>query len=118
MKKRIVRNLTARELRKIISETSSKRGIPSLSSIMFEKADPEKLNPNMPLPLSQVDAAAAIVQVSGGADDVDGGDGDDVIGIQNKADGIATVQALKPSQSSMNIAKALTFVMHLSLIHI
>lgn len=113
MKKRIVRNLTARELRKIISETSRKKGMPSLSSVLFEKADPSKLNPDMPLPLSQVDPATAKVQVSGGADNVDGGDGDDVIGIQNKAGGIASVQALKPSQSSMNIAKALTFVMHM-----
>ena len=118
MTKRITRKLTSTELRKIINETSQKRAevsrtIPSLSSILFEKADPSKLNPDMPLPLSQVDAAAAKIQVAGGADSVDGGSGDDVIGIEPKPDGIATVQALKPSQSSMNIAKALTFVMHM-----
>ena len=87
--------------------------MPSLSSILFEKADPAKLNPDMPLPLSQVDAAAAASQVASGVDDVDGGSEDDVIGIQAKPEGIATVQALKPSQSSMNIAKALTFVLHM-----
>lgn len=113
MKKRIVRNLTARELRKIINETSRKRGMPTISSILFEKADPSKLNPDMPLPLSQVDAATAKEQVAGGADSVDGGNDDDVIGIEAKPGGIAAVTALKPSQSSMNIAKALTFVMHM-----
>ena len=81
---------------------------------LVEKADPGKLDPNMfPKDLDAVDAAKAKELVRTGDDDVDGGEGDDVIPTKHKPKGVAPVQKLLPSQSSMNIKKALQFVIQM-----
>jgi hypothetical protein len=81
---------------------------------LVEKADPGKLDPNMfPKDLDAVDAAKAKELVRTGDDDLDGGEGDDVIPTKHKPKGVAPVQKLLPSQSSMNIKKALQFVIQM-----
>lgn len=74
-----------------------------------EKADPGKMDPaRFPKKLSQVDKEKATKYVDSG--DFDGQKDDDVILVSNAS--FAT-SALKPSQSSMNIEKALAFALHM-----
>lgn len=76
-----------------------------------EKADPGKFNSKLfPTKLSNVDPDKAKVLSKSGVDSVDQGQQDDVIPTGHKPKGVAPVQKLKPSQSSMNIKKALAFV--------
>jgi hypothetical protein len=86
----------------------------SWNKFVTEVADAGKLDPKLfPKDLDNVDAARAKQLVTTGDDDVDGGDGDDVIPTGHKPQGVASVQKLKPSQSSMNIKKALQFVIQM-----
>ena len=76
---------------------------------MKEKADPDKLDhKRFPKKLSQVDKEKASKYVDSG--DFDGSKEDDIIPVSNAS--FAT-SALKPSQSSMNIEKALAFAIHM-----
>ena len=79
-----------------------------------EEADASKVDPKLfPLKLSDVDPAVAKKYTRTGDDNLDKGNGDDVIGVAPKPEGVAAVQDLKPSQSSMNIEKALAFVLQM-----
>jgi len=79
-----------------------------------EKADASKVDPKIfPTKLSDVDPNVAKVYTKSGADNIDKGNGDDKINIDPKPEGVAPVQKLKPSQSSMNIEKALAFVIQM-----
>ena len=73
---------------------------------LLEDADPSKFDKDrMPQKLSQVDKDAAAAQVVGGGQD--GDKGDDVIPVSNASPKITD---LKPSQTSMNNPKAMSFV--------
>ena len=77
-----------------------------------EKADPSKVDPAMfPTKLSAVDPARAKALSNSGAQD--GVEDDDQISVTPQPAGVAGVADLKPSQSSMNIQKALTFALHM-----
>jgi hypothetical protein len=110
------KKLTIRDLKNLIKEEarktprrSAKRRKLSLASLLFEDADPAKMDPErFPTNLSSVDAEKAKGYVTSGADEIDKGDADDVIGVTG---GKPTVTTLKPSQTSMNIAKALAFAL-------
>ena len=79
-----------------------------------EEADASKVDPKIfPTKLSDVDPSVAKVFTKSGADEIDKGNGDDVIDVSAKPEGVAAVQKLKPSQSSMNIEKALAFVIQM-----
>ena len=65
----------------------------------------------LPLKLSDVDPEVAKKVTTTGQKD--GNPKDDVIGVDAKPTGVAPVQKLFPSQSSMNIGKAMTFVLHM-----
>lgn len=83
-------------------------GRPSLKWL-FEDADPNKIpQDKFPLQLSAVKAELAKQLTSSGADGVDGGNQDDVVGV-NKAD--FACSDLAPSQTSMNIDKAWQFAL-------
>jgi len=74
-----------------------------------EKADPDKLDhERFPKKLSQVDKAKASQYVDSG--DFDGEVEDDVIPVNNAT---FSVSSVKPSQSSMNIEKALAFAINM-----
>mgnify|MGYP001236786081 CR=1 FL=1 len=93
------RRVNSSNLRQVILE--------EIRSVMAEDASPKDVDDSrFPLPLSQVaadkDKAAALV--GSGKDEVDGGKADDVIGVGGAS---FAVQDLKPSQSSMNIQKAM-----------
>jgi hypothetical protein len=77
-----------------------------------EEADPNKLDPNMfPLKLSDVEPKRAnFLSRTGAKDEVTP---DDQIKVEHKPEGIAPVQKLKPSQSSMNIDKALAMALNM-----
>jgi len=77
-----------------------------------EKANAGQVDPKMfPQKLSQVQSQAAQnLSTTGG---LDGVPDDDVISVQHKPEGIASVGKLKPSQSSMNIEKAMAFVLNM-----
>jgi len=82
--------------------------------LLGEKADPGKFDDRrFPLKLSSVSPEAAKVVTQTGAEKYDRDAEDDVIGVDKKPGGIASVQSLKPSQSSMNIGKAMTFALHM-----
>jgi len=115
-----MRKLAVGDLRRIILQESRSLRRPrapqrrSLASILFEDADAKAMDPErFPLKLSAVDAAAAKKVTQTGSDDIDKGADDDVIGVESKPEGVAAVANLKPSQSSMNIGKAMTFVLHM-----
>ena len=79
--------------------------------IIQEDANPAELDPKrFPLKLSAVatDVADAQQDAKDGQDDVDKGSADDVIGVNSAS---FSVQQLKPSQSSMNIEKALSMAL-------
>ena len=72
---------------------------------LYEKADPDKLDPErFPMKLSQVDQSTAAANVKTGLEKYDELADDDQIPV---APGKRAVKDLKPSQSSMNIGKAL-----------
>lgn len=77
-----------------------------------EKADPGKVDPKVfPQKLSQVEPKRAhFVSRTGQKDD---SADDDVINVGHKPQGVAPVGKLKPSQSSMNIEKAMAFVVNM-----
>tara|TARA_R110000823_G_C15890593_1_gene495982 strand:+ start:550 stop:1446 length:897 start_codon:yes stop_codon:yes gene_type:complete len=86
--------------------------IENWNKFINEKALPGQLDPKMfPQKLSQVQPQAAQnLSKTGG---LDGVPDDDVISVQHKPEGIASVGKLKPSQSSMNIEKAMAFVLNM-----
>jgi len=101
------------QLRKAIREVlqnkvSKRKRKPSLADVLFEDADPAKVDSDrFPMPLSKAATKAgdeAELLATGGDDDGDADD--DKVGA--KAGDIA-VSNLKPSQSSMNIEKACQF---------
>jgi hypothetical protein len=77
-----------------------------------EEANPSAVDPEVfPQKLSQVKPKGARFMAKTGTKD--GSGADDVINVQHKPDGIASVGNLKPSQSSMNIEKAMAFVLNM-----
>tara|TARA_R110000765_G_scaffold319980_1_gene412000 strand:+ start:542 stop:1378 length:837 start_codon:yes stop_codon:yes gene_type:complete len=84
--------------------------IENFRKFVKEEADPTKVNPEVfPQKLSQVHPnQAKSVSDSGQADGVSP---EDVVPVAHKPEGIAPVQKLKPSQSSMNIPKAMGMVL-------
>lgn len=77
-----------------------------------EKADPGKVDPKVfPQKLSQVQPKGARFMSRSGQ--ADGSGDDDVINVSHKPQGVAPVGKLKPSQSSMNIEKAMAFVLNM-----
>jgi len=75
-----------------------------------EEADPRKVDPKVfPQKLSQVKPKGARFMSKTGQ--ADGSGDDDVINVSHKPQGVAAVGKLKPSQSSMNIEKALGMVL-------
>jgi len=82
--------------------------------LLGEKADPNKIDSErFPLKLSDVGTDTAKVVATHGLSKYDKDPDDDVIAVEKKPDGVASVGNLKPSQSSMNIGKAMTFVLHM-----
>ena len=83
-------------------------------AMLDEKANPDAVDPKrFPLKLSDVDPGAAEIAVSHGHSKYDQNPTDDEINVEYKPSGVAAVQDLSPSQSSMNIGKAMTFVLHM-----
>ena len=79
-----------------------------------EKANPAEVDPKLfPTKLSDVDPNLAKTYTKTGPDNIDKGNDDDEIDVTEKPEGVAPVQKLKPSQSSMNIEKALAFVIQM-----
>jgi len=77
-----------------------------------EEANPAAVDPEVfPQKLSQVKPKGARFMSKTGTKD--GSGPDDVIGVKHKPAGIAPVAKLKPSQSSMNIEKAMAFVLNM-----
>jgi hypothetical protein len=98
--------ISQEELKRIIQQEASE--------IMGEEADPSGVDSErFPIKLSTVDADAAKVVATHGLSKFDNDAEDDIIKVTKKADGVASVGNLKPSQSSMNIGKAMTFVLHM-----
>jgi len=82
-----------------------------IREVLKEDADPKKVDTDrFPLPLSSVagDPNKAHAITSSGKDATDGGSADDVIGVGGAS---FSVSDLKPSQSSMNIEKALSMAL-------
>ena len=98
-----------------ISQEDLKRIIhQETSDLLGEKADPSGVDSErFPLKLSDVGADTAKVVANRGLSKYDKDPDDDVIAVAKKPDGVASVGNLKPSQSSMNIGKAMTFVLHM-----
>jgi len=97
------RRVGSSNLRQVILE--------EIRAVIAEDASPKDVdNERFPLPLSQVaaDKDKAMAIVGAGKDDVDGGKADDVIGVGGAS---YSVSELKPSQSSMNIEKALSMAL-------
>jgi hypothetical protein len=103
--------VTRGELKKIIKE-ELETTLEGWNKFLNEKADPAKVDPKIfPQKLSQVEPKRARFMSTTGAKDAD--EQDDVIDVAHKPEGIAPVQKLKPSQSSMNIEKAVAFVLNM-----
>ena len=82
-----------------------------IREVLKEDADPKAVDPErFPLPLSAVagDKDKAMQLTQAGKDAVDGGKADDVIGVGGAS---FSFSELKPSQSSMNIEKALSMAL-------
>ena len=97
------RRLTSRNLRSAILQ--------EIKAVLKEDASPDKVDKSrFPLPLSSVAANVEKAKeiTSSGSDDVDKGKADDVIGVGGAS---FSVSDLKPSQSSMNIQKALSMAL-------
>ena len=101
------------QLRKAIrkalrGEVNERKRIPRLADVLFEDADPTKVDADrFPMPLSKAAAKAgeeAELLATGGHDDGDADD--DKVGAKA---GDIPVSKLKPSQSSMDIEKAVAF---------
>lgn len=98
--------ISTEDLRKIIEQEAM--------SIVGEEADPAKMDSErFPIKLSAVDPDSAKTLTTHGLSKYDNDPDDDIINVTKKADGVASVGSLKPSQSSMNIGKAMTFVLHM-----
>lgn len=84
----------------------------SWKRFLDEKADPSKVDPKVfPQKLSQVEPKRArFMSTTGTQDKIPD---DDQIPVTHQPSGIAPVQKLKPSQSSMNIEKALAFAIQM-----
>jgi hypothetical protein len=98
---------------KALKTSSSLRNVilKEIRSVLREDASPDKVDAErFPLPLSSVasDVEKAKELVQSGDDEVDEGSADDVIGVGG---GSFSVGDLKPSQSSMNIQKALSMAL-------
>jgi len=86
--------------------------IENWTKFVTEEADPSKLDPKaFPQKLSQVEPKGARFMSKSGQND--GSGDDDVIDVTHKPQGVAPVGNLKPSQSSMNIEKAMAFVVNM-----
>jgi len=97
------RTLGSSDLRKVI--------LSEIKSVLLEDAAAKDVDPKrFPLPLSAVagDKEKAAALTTSGADDVDKGKADDVIKVGGAS---FAVGDLKPSQSSMNIEKALSMAL-------
>jgi len=80
------------------------------NQFVSEEADPAKVDPKVfPQKLSQVKNKGAHFMSRTGQKDAEGED--DVIPVTHKPQGVAPVGKLKPSQSSMNIPKAMGMVL-------
>jgi hypothetical protein len=96
--------ITRTELKKLIVE--------EIQAALNEEANPSALDPEVfPQKLSQVKPKGARFMSKTGTKD--GSGPDDVIGVSHKPQGVAPVGKLKPSQSSMNIEKAMAFVVNM-----
>ena len=83
-------------------------------SLFDEAANPDLVDPEkFPIELSTVDPESARVSATHGLSKFDNDPNDDVIPVAKKPSGVAPVGSLKPSQSSMNIGKAMTFALHM-----
>ena len=84
--------------------------IENFRKFIKEEADPAKVDPKIfPQKLSQVKPKGANFMSKTGQ--ADGVSPEDVVPVAHKPEGIAPVQKLKPSQSSMNIPKAMGMVL-------
>ena len=83
----------------------------SQKDVLNEQEGGSFFNPDIPLKLSDVDPEKAKKVATSGRKD--GDENDDDIKADYKPDGVAPVGKLKPSQSSMNIEKALAFVLNM-----
>lgn len=82
--------------------------------LLGEKANPSGVESSrLPIKLSDVDPENAKMVATHGLSKYDNDPDDDIIAVTKKPDGVASVDNLKPSQSSMNIGKAMTFVLHM-----
>ena len=94
-------------MKKLITERFQE--LAGIKPLYTEKADPNKLDhERFPKKLGDVDKEKATQYVDDG--DFDGEKEDDIIPVGNAS---FPTSALKPSQSSMNIEKALTFAIHM-----
>ena len=110
--RREIKKATEKAARKErLTEAVRKAVRKALLSEVDASAIPQDFSQRFPLKLSKVDAKAAQGAATSGKKD--GQDDDDIIPVNAKPTGVASVGKLKPSQSSMNIAKALTFVLHM-----
>jgi hypothetical protein len=97
------RALNSRQLKSVI--------LKEIRAVLREDASAKDVDPErFPLPLSAVakDVEKAAAITSSGKDETDGGKADDVIKVGGDS---FTVAELKPSQSSMNIEKALSMAL-------
>lgn len=110
-----------KELKKLILETvqeeqRTQRLAKAIykARLVLEEADPSKMDPKkFPQDLSDVASQPQLAQAlsKGGTPELDDGEpDDDVIAYEDKVN-IASVQKLKPSQTSMNIKKAMAFAL-------
>jgi hypothetical protein len=102
-KRSTARTLSGNELKGVV--------LSEIKAMLLEDADHEKVDMDrFPLSLSQVagEKAKATALVDAGKDEKDGGKADDVIQVGGAS---YSVSELKPSQSSMNIEKALSMAL-------
>ena len=98
--------ISKKELLRIIHEEASE--------FIEEEATADGIDPiRLPIKLSAVNPDLAKVIATHGLSKYDNDPNDDVVSVEKKPTGIAPVGKLKPSQSSMNIGKAMTFVLHM-----
>jgi hypothetical protein len=108
-----MKKLTRTEIRRLINEEVSSMNRPrrrSLTSLMFEDADPSKIeDTRFPLTLSAVNKELASKIVTGGTEDKDTSKDDDTVQVVKGTS--YACQDLNPSQTSMNIDKAMQFAL-------
>jgi len=120
-KKKITKARLNEVIRKEIKKSADKQKLTEAvrkavrKALLLSEVDaaaiPKDFDARFPLKLSKVNKDTAAQATTTGQED--GEPKDDVIGVNAKPTGVAPVQKLKPSQSSMNIAKALTFALHM-----